>query len=228
MATLKMRYGGNIISLPEGANFSPGNYGTARLKYRVNSSSVGELGLTTNTNAKEYCGLQMRVGGQICFIGRVSTTSYVSGNSVDYHGSSTGSRSQVVSSSSEYLTSLATRPIDYHSSSMSTSTSMYTEVTSTQQVETNSYTQEVWTRSATGTTDSGSGNGTSAAQPSIRTVTNATGSTVTSRTVVGDVLTNSSFKETYKNREYWYDSWTDSRMMWNERTICKYIPNNSS
>ena len=216
MAALNMRYGGNIVSLPEGANFSPGNFGTYRLKYRVNSSSVGELGLTTNTQAKNYCGLKMRIGGQICYIGRVSSTSYISGDTIDYHDSSRGSLASQSASVSEYLTSIATLPIDYHSSSMSTSTSMYTEVTSTEQIETRSYTQEVWTRSATGTTNSGSGNGTSSSDPGTGTVTNNTGSTVTTRTVKGQSLTNSSFKESITNGVTYYSYYTIENKLFNQ------------
>lgn len=224
MATLNIRYGGKIVSLPEGANFSPGNYGTARLKYRVNSTSVGELGLTTHTDAKAYCGLQMRVGGQICYIGRVSTTSYISGDTVDYHDSSMGDRYASVSSSSEYATSTAKRNIDYYSSSMSTSTSQYTQVTSTQQIQTNSYTQQVWsnsytyrveTRSYTNevltktenyTYNAGNGNATSNANPGMMTWDDlsptfaTTSETVITRTASGQILSKSSFKET------WYDS----------------------
>lgn len=200
MATLNIRYGGNIVSLPEGVNFSPGNYGTCRLKYRVNSASVGELGLTTNTNAKEYCGLQMRVGGQICYIGRVSTTSYVSGESVDYHGSSMGSRSVSSVSASEYATSNASRSIEYYSSSMSTSTSRYTQVTSTEQVQTNYYTQQVLSKTEYVTYGNGSGNGTASYDPGIGDegeidpYNNRTSSTETTRTLSEKILTKSSYK----------------------------------
>ena len=203
MATLNMRYGGNIVSIPEGTEFSPGNYGTARLKFRVNSTSVGKFGLTTNTNAKEYCKLQMRVGGQICYIGRVSTTSYISGGSVDYHGSSMGSRSVSSVSASEYATSNASRSIEYYSSSMSTSTSRYTQVTSTEQVQTNYYTQEVLSKTEYVTYGNGSGNGTSSYNPGIGDageidpINYRTSSTETTRTLSEKILTNSSYRETY-------------------------------
>lgn len=233
MATLHIRYAGNIVSLPEGANFSPGNYGTARLKYRVNSTSVGELGLTTHTDAKEYCGLQMRIGNQICYIGRVSTTSYISGDTVDYHDSSMGDRYISASSASEYATSTESRSIDYYSSSMSTSTSQYTQVTSTQQIQTNSYTQQVWTNSYTYQVETrsytnevltktenysyniGNGNATSSKNPGMLTWGQSgvytTTETVITRTASGQVLTNSSFRETYydsvKRSESTTNSW---------------------
>lgn len=149
MASLKMRYGGNVIELAEGFNYNPENYGTARLNYRIASNSVGKLGLTTNTNAKAYCKLAMRVNGQICFIGRVSSTNYISGDTIDYNGSVVGSRISEMSSSSESFQSSASYDYPVITSSMSISTSQYTQTTGTRQIVTNSYTQAIETNSYT-------------------------------------------------------------------------------
>ena len=172
MASFNVRYGGNIIALQEGFNYNA-SYGTAKLNLKVNSISTLKLGLTTNTNAKDYCKFQMRIGGQTAFIGRVSSTSYISGANVDYNGSSTVSRSQSVSTASEVKQSAGTSAFPITTSSMSTSTGQYTQVTRT-------YTQS-------GTNGAGNGSGTAAANPTVRTVTNATGSSVTTRTASANV-----------------------------------------
>jgi hypothetical protein len=105
MAVLKARYGGNIIELSNDdstfPNYNPGNYGTARLKARANSSSVLAFGLTTNTNAGAYCKLKVRVGGQTAYIGRVASLTYSSGETIDYNGST------VASQASETATSIS-------------------------------------------------------------------------------------------------------------------------
>ena len=157
-ATMNIRYGGQILSVPEDFNFSPQNYGTARLKIKVNSSSTRELGLTTNTNAQEYSKLKVRVNGQIAYLGRVSSTSYTSGEQIDYNGSSIGSRSQTV------ITESLTR-------------------------------------------NSNSGSGTSAADPTIRTITNNTGSSVTSATASEGIATKTSYS---LRSSYYYDKYTIS------------------
>ncbi len=172
MSTFNIRYGGQIESLPEGFNFND-NYGTDRLNIKVNSTSTMKLGLTTNTNAQEYCHFSIRIGGQTAYIGRVSSTSYASGNAVNYNGSVTTSRKQSILTSSNYTTSYATSVCPNVTSSMHTSTDY----------------QRVLTRDVTAsqTRNSGSGDGTATYEHSLETYTNSTGSTVTTRTASENV-----------------------------------------
>ena len=113
MSILNMRYNGNIISLSdESFNFNPQNYGTARLNIKANSNSTMKFGLTTNTNAQEYCKMQMRINGQVAYIGRISSTEYNIGNNVNYNGSVVGSRlkSTVTNNSNSGSGTLTTNP----------------------------------------------------------------------------------------------------------------------
>ena len=178
MSTFNIRYGGQIESIPEGFNFNA-NYGTDKLHIKVNSTSTMKFGLTTNTNAQEYCHFSVRIGGQTAYIGRVYSTSY--SDAVYSYSSSLppytpSSGYSTTSSKSTYSNSIVTssstdslRWAGVYSSSESVSTK-----TTSQQTQ--SYTR-----------NAGSGDGTAAANPTIRTVTNNTGSSVTTRTASAEV-----------------------------------------
>ena len=91
---IMIRYGGanydlDSISPPEvsyngAVPFGTGimDYGTARLKFRINSGNnytVKGYGLTTNTSASQYCKLRLYVSGKPAWLGKSST-----GQSVSY------------------------------------------------------------------------------------------------------------------------------------------------
>lgn len=170
MSVLHYRYSGNIIDINEC------NYGTAKLNIKVNNNSTAKFGLTTDSNATEYCKVKFKIGTNTAYLGRSMTTSYISGNSTNYFNSSSTNRSISVSTSSDYSTSSTTREYNINTSSMNTNTYMYTQVTSTQQVETSSNTEQIWTNSATFTRNAGSYSGTSAVRPN--NTSNAYGTTV--------------------------------------------------
>ena len=163
MAILNIRYNGETKSYDNSNfNFNPLNYGKARLNIKVNSN-IEKFGLTTNTNATEYCKLRIRIGNNIAYLGRVSTISYISGETPPYNKSTVTSSNFSVATQSEVQTALTSSNITIYTSSMSTAT-------------------ESISSSYTGTT--GANIATHPTQPSIQTVTNATGSTVTTATAL--------------------------------------------
>ena len=203
MSTFNIRYGGQIESIPEGFNFNA-NYGTDKLHIKVNSTSTMKFGLTTNTNAQEYCHFSVRIGGQTAYIGRVYSTSY--SGQVYIHDSSLppytpSSGYSTTSSKSTYSNSIVTSSstnalgwVGVYSSSESVSTKITGQ-------QTQSYTR-----------NAGSGNSTAAANPTIRTLTNNTGSWVTTRTASAKVasLTWYSFSVIANKDEYRSETYTTS------------------
>lgn len=195
MATLNMRYGGQLISIPEGENFNA-NYGTAKLNIKVNSTSTMKFGLTTNTNAQEYCKLRLRVGGKNAYIGRVSTSS------VAYSRVYTG---DIINNS----TVTSARGSGYNETWVETSSARVIR-TSTCRSSTGSTEYLVSSTSYTSTINPGSGNGTSAADPTIRTVTNNTGSSVTSRTASANVASLTYYSFSVQESVDYYRSTSES------------------
>ena len=149
--------------------YNPRNFGTKRLNIRVNSSSVAKFGLTTNTNALEYCRFKVRVGGETAYIARTYTTSYISGETPVYNGSVSAARSVSTTMQSESQSALTSQSV--------------TVVTSSASVSTNQVSS-----SYTGTT--GSGSYSSPSDPGKYTNENSTGSTVvTLNTLNNSVIT---------------------------------------
>ena len=134
MSTFNIRYGGQIESVSEGFNFN-GNYGTDRLHIKVNSTSTLKLGLTTNTNAQEYCHFTVRVGGVTGYIGRVSTLSrtgiHRTFEPIDRNGSTIVSLTSEFSQTTESKSDTVTYPDEHWPEfTYKTTTSYSTRITS--------------------------------------------------------------------------------------------------
>lgn len=217
MATLKIRYGGEIISIDNsGLNFNPSAYGRARLNVKIGTKTE-KFGLTTNTNATEYCKLRMKVGTNTAYLGRVSTVSYISGQTPTYNGSTStlrntnsGTRNSgsgsftnptnpgtptvtnATGSTVTSKTSLYSTKYVYWKSNTGSATFDYNPINAHGGNATMSYSYTntaVHTELKTRNAAANLGPGTSAADPGAATWTNATGSTVVTRRASADILT---------------------------------------
>ena len=217
MSILNIRYGGEIVPIDNANfNFNPSTYGRARINVKVGTKTE-KFGLTTNTNAVEYCKMRMRVGNKVAYLGRVSTVSYISGETPTYNGSSmtlsnsvtntkdpgsgsvthptnpgTPTVTNATGSTVTTKTALASTKYVYWYSATGTNTFNYDPINAHGGNETMSYSYTKTARNtayATRNAKAGLGPGTSAADPGAATWTNATGSTVVTRRESGNVLT---------------------------------------
>lgn len=225
MATLNMRYGGKIVSLPEGFNFNA-NYGTARLNIKVNNTSTLKFGLTTNTNATEYCGLGFRINklvskgstfsdkygtyetddlyvAQTAHIGRVYSTSYVDRAGIAMPPRLPYPGYTAISSKSQSSQSVETNSgvIEVRGDSLG----IYSSYCSTDIRVTSVSTKITGQQTASYTRNAGNGSGTAAANPGVRIVTNNTGSWYTTRTASEAIATYTYYSFSYSNTVDWRD-----------------------
>ena len=171
--TLKIRYQGNVISIPNNSEFNPESYGLSKINIRINSQSTMRLGLTTNTEALSYCKMKIRFNNQDAYIGRVSSITYTSGDTADYKGSTSVSRS------TELGTSMYTN--NAGSGSFTSGGTISKGKTATNSTG-STVTTNTGYSSGTYTNGAGSGSFTSGGAVAKGTKTNNTGSTVTTNT----------------------------------------------